>query len=59
MVVFSECSRPIVSNVKQSEFVGKICKLLSNQVSLFSDVYVISVLGGRTLCFSVVFNGKI
>lgn len=35
MVVFFECSRPIVSDLKQSEFVSEACKLLFNQVSFF------------------------
>lgn len=32
MVVFSECSRPIVSDLKQSEFVSDSYKPLSSQV---------------------------
>lgn len=35
MVVFFECSRSLVSDLKESEFVSESLKLLSNQVNFF------------------------
>lgn len=58
MVVFSECPRPIVSDLKQSEFVSDTYKLLSSQVRFLACLCA-KCLEKKNLCFRIVINGTI